>query len=400
MIGSFIGLLIAAIYLFNPELLGKYADLKQFPNFFIIVSLLFLVLQIISSLILSIPLQRSTKSITPHLINLFKKDESIKLIPVWFFIFVIITFMLSNNPIISHEFTFAILVLCFGISFDLLRHYIKKSIDYINPFNVIQIFKDQGTKDIQNEREVDLLDRFDALNEIAIKAIDETNPSLANSALNENLKLSKIFLESSKSISHHKTDPQIEALGIKDKINYVLSYLFQKIDFVFQKALDEKLEPVLGYLVTFMGKITIYAAKYDLTLSLQPLIYLGKFATKSIENKFQDVGVRASCTLLEVAKSINTEIDLTYLEIQDTYLCLIRQLENIAKETFKQDKNMKIQLLIQPFLDVKELFSSEKMAAHQDTQVILKDIERVIAEFQVLESVMRTIPPLNTNLNN
>jgi len=398
MIGSFFGILFAIFLFYNPELTKDYVNLNTLSPIFFAVAIFMMFIESLNFALAWTPLQKACKQITPHLLNLYKNDRIFKLVKGWFFLFTLATLLLSFNISTLHSLNENVLIgiwiILFGISFDLLQYISNRVLIYLNPFTVLDRFKEEGIKNIQDEHEIDLCNQYDAIAETAVKGIKATSPFLTNYALDGMQSLTKIFLESSKSMSHSDSDSQTKALGIKDKVSYTLSYLFQRIDFVFQKALDEKLEMVLSFLVTTMGKITIYCAKYDMTLCVHPLIYLGKFAKKSVENKFQDVGVRATCTLLEVAKEIVSEIDLTYLEIQEPFLCLIGQLESIAKESFKQDKNSKIMILIQPFLDLKELFKSEKSANHQDIAVIKQDLDRIIAEFQIYETVMRSIPPI------
>ena len=59
--------------------------------------------------------------------------------------------------------------------------------------------------------------------------------------------------------------------------------------------------------------------------------------------------ITATCVLLEVARTIINEIDLTYYEIEDPFLSIINGLEVLSKEAFKRDKTININLLIQPF---------------------------------------------------
>lgn len=159
------------------------------------------------------------------------------------------------------------------------------------------------------------------------------------------------------------------------------------------KANELRIEPIASALVSAMGKISISAAGYDLSLMSYPLHFLGKFALAAMEQDLGDAGERASCVLVEVAREVVEKVDLTYAELQEPFFTLIGQLENIAKEIFRKDKSVSFRILTQPFDDLKALFRSEKMVAHQDTPIIIGDIDRVLDEFTQLETVMKTIPP-------
>lgn len=394
MIGTLFGILAALLFFYNPVMIERQDVLIPVV---IGISLLLFLIENIAAISRLRPLQQTAKSVSFHLFSLFKKDSYFRFINGWLFLFVLLTFLMSIYlPVMSpfnKTLSITTWIFLFGLSFDCLQYSLRRFSSYLNPFTIVDLFKKEAIKNIQEDREIDLCDSFDALSEIEVKAIEHSNPFLAIYGLNTTPSICQTFLESSKSIGHENHDPQINALGINDKVSFILSHLFRRMDFVFQEALDKKLKIVLNSLITNMGKIIVYSAKCDLTLTPNPTIQLGKFAEKSLENNVSDVGVLASCTLLEVAKTILTDIDCTYLEIKETYLVLIAQLDKIAKLTFKQDKSMNIAILIQPFLDLKELFKIEKNAAHLDADVINRDLDRVIAEFQMLETVMRTIPP-------
>ena len=97
--------------------------------------------------------------------------------------------------------------------------------------------------------------------------------------------------------------------------------------------------------------------------------------------------------LLEVAKKILTEVNITYLEIRDTFFTLISQLEDISKETFRQNRDIDAGLEY-PLLELRALFEPRRWPKHGDTLVILKTLGRVTGEFDALGMVLRTVPPI------
>lgn len=397
MYGTLFALIFAGFIFFQPVELEKFGFFNILIPFFITISLILIFIENVAFAFAWTPLQKASKSITPHLLNNFKKDRVFKLVNIWLFVFVLITLFIAmeiNSNIYYQNSLIAIWIVLFGFSYDSLQYSLKHVLSYLNPFAVLDLFEKEGIKNIQDQQEIDLCDKIDAISETAIKGIDNKTPLLANYALNVIQNIDNVFLESSKSMSNKATDSQTENLGIHDKITYTLSYIYQRTELIFLQALDAKLETVLNASITRMGKMAISASKCDISLALHPLIFLGKFAGKAVENKFHNVGILAICTLLEVAKEIVSSQDLTYLEIQEAFLCLIGQLENISKELFRQDKQIKIMILMEPFLELKQLFSAEKMVNHQDTPIIMKDLDRVIAELQILENVMRTMPPI------
>lgn len=336
--------------------------------------------------------------LTPRIFELVNKDFSLKFVFTWLLIFPIATFAIVMDLMlfqtINHHIILPVWLVLFGISLDAVHHLIKKIQRYLNPYQVLQYYKNEADYCMKQEKELDLCQWIDTISEISVRAIQRTSISLCNDCNDDLQMIARNFLESSKSIAQHQQDAETRALGIRDKISYTLFFILQRLQMINNKAVEQKLEPVCSNLVTIFGKITIAAAKCDLTLTLEPLRFLGMVTREAQLRRIPEVGHKATCILLEIARVILVEIDITYLELQDPFFSIIDNLDNIAKEMFRQDKSMSIQVLTQPFRDLKELFNSDIARAHQDTPVILIEIDRVLAEYSALEMVMRTIPPI------
>jgi hypothetical protein len=207
-------------------------------------------------------------------------------------------------------------------------------------------------------------------------------------------------MESCKSIGHlsvkdkDQTTKDTDLGKDADEINYILFYLLERLNFIYEQALKEKLEGVCSHMVSVLGKITISSAKFDLSLASTPIFFIGQIANKSLEQGSQEIADKATFTLMEISKVILNEIDFTYFDLKDPFFSIITQLDIIGKATFKRDKSINIKILIQPFLDLKELFKSEKASKHQDCNAIVGNINRILGEYEALDMIMRTIPPL------
>jgi hypothetical protein len=129
-------------------------------------------------------------------------------------------------------------------------------------------------------------------------------------------------------------------------------------------------------------------------MASHPLRFLGLFAVKAQEKDMKETALKASCTLLGVAHAILDDIDITYLEIKDPFFSITNAMEELAKGSFKKDKSMNIGLLMQPFLELKTMFSADKVKDHQDTPAIIQNIDRVLGEFDALQVVMNTLPTI------
>jgi|688.fasta_scaffold10374_4 hypothetical protein len=344
------------------------------------------------------PLQRAEKNVTSHLIQIFLKDRPLRFSNGYFTFFLLATFLLVISPIIFKNIPqvqlFALWIVLFGVALDVLHAFYRRLFNYLDPYSVIKLFTHAARTSVQEEKEEDLCDWIDALSESSLRAIQGSNISLCNSALQELQLITGNFLTSSKSISHQATDPQSQKMGVTDKISFTLFYIFQRLEMINDKAVECHLEPASSKVITTLGKIAVHAAKYDISLTSYPLYVLGKCAKRAQESNLSEVANKATRTLLQIAKTIPQEIDVTYLELKDTYLTIITQLHEIAQEAFRQDKSISISVLTEPFKELRQIFESEKLAGHQDTPAILEAVKQVQGEFDALELIMKTIPPL------
>lgn len=398
MLGTIFSILIAAFILFNPLLEEQTINVSILVATMIAVAILFLFILPAGIVFSWLPLQKAEKNSTPRILDLFHKDSHVRLTTAWLVIFPLASIALAIDAVYIHildkKLLFAVWIILLGLAIDASQHLFKRILNYLNPFSVVEFFTKEAYSCIQNEREIDLCNWIDALAEISIKASHSHSTSLSNAAITEQQKIASLFLKSSKSISHHTQDAQSKELGIADKVSYTMFYLYQRLELEFDKALSNNLEPICSNIILNLGKIAIDAAQYDISMASAPLRFLGKFANKAQAKDMQETVIKASCTLLGVARAILSDIDITYLEIKDPFLSIISNLEDLAKNAFRKDKTTSIPVLIQPFLDLKQMFSEEKTKNHQDTPIIMQNIDRVLGEFEALQMVLNTLPTI------
>lgn len=400
MIATLVSLLIAAFIIFNPFLAEGQIEASALARVVGYIAIPFLFFLPFCLAMTWLPLQKAERNITPRVLDMFSKDRWLRFACVWLLVFPLLSlflaFIISSVPPFGKALPFAVWIALFGLALDAAYYFVRKVLSYLNPYAVASMFTQEAKKSIQDERSLDLCEWIDALSEVSLKSIQEHSIALCNTTLDEQGQIARLFLNSSKSISHRTEDKQSQAMGIADEVSYTMFYLYQRLDMAFDSALKKKLEPVCSHIISILGKIAVDAAKYDITIASPPLRFLGKFSARAQADGLEEVPIKASCLLLEIAKVILEEIDVTYLEIKDPFLSIINNLEEMSKTAFRRDKSISIPLLIQPFLDLKELFKGEKIAAHQDAPVIMQNIDRVLGEFQALQMVMNTLPVIPT----
>jgi len=397
LIGTLFSIILAVLLGVDPHIHG--AILGAGTRFIMVaVALCLLLLLPLGMMFAWSPLQKTEQNTAPHVLEMYRRDRHVGLAIGWTVVFSLLTIVFASDVIFpslsQREWFFPAWVVLLGISVDVIIHYFRRVLGYLNPFAIVRMFADKAKACVRNNQELELCGWIDALGEVAIKGVQKSSTAVCHEALVEEQGVMKLFLSASKSIAHAGQDEQLKAAGMSDKVSYTLFYLYQRLDIIFDKALKSHLEPTCSLMITLLGKIAIDAAKYDVSLASPALRFLGKFAKKAQAQGFEESALTASCVFLEVAKEMINEIDLSYYEIKDPFLSIVNGMEVLSKEAFKRDKTLNINLLMQPFKDLRALFDNDKMKNHQDTPVILQNIDRVLGEYEALLIVMNTMPTI------
>lgn len=286
-------------------------------------------------------------------------------------------------------------IIFFGIALDLVRDTWLRFLKFLNPSYQVNQISHQALHAIQNDQHDLVRSHIDHLSEVALRSAEKSKISLGVQALQTFPAIMHAFFSSAKSISHPSQD-LLEGKGRGgDESSYMVFYLLQRLEMIFDRALRDHLETICRQMIIIMGKIITYCAQYDLSLVSFPTHFLTKFGLKALQYQYDEIAVLTTSTLLEVSKAILTETDITYAELQEPFRSIINGLDAIAKATFKKRKETSIKTLVQPLLDLKALFQTQKMQAHRDTPAIIGDIDRITEEYAVLEQVLSTMPSIS-----
>lgn len=398
MVGVILSIIFAVFVLFN------HSPVETVPNNHFIgaiitaIAIIVFFLYCMTILWCFSPLQKIEQNSTPRLFSLLKKDKYILGAYFWITFFLLFSFTLTVDAMLFSNLQkntlLALWIVGLGITIDVYHVLFKRLMSYLNPFDNVQLFTQMAFESIQNDKEIDLIESIDSLTEISIKSLNKLGPSLCSQSLQEMQSIVKQFLSASKSIGHIEADAASKQLGINDRISYTLFYVLDKVALINDEAVQKRFEQVSTTAITVLGKIAINCAKLDLTLVSSPVHFITRCAKVAMNKGMNEIGVKTTITLIEVSKAIIEEVDYTYGDLKDPFFSITNAMEEIAKDTFLRDKSINLKLIIQPFVDLKNLFKNPKVANHQDTPIILQNIDRVLNEYASLELVMRTIPPI------
>lgn len=395
---TIISLIIAAFLIYEPIRVEGFPDARILGILITAVSFFFLFIHLILRALAWQPLQKTENEIAPRLIEMYDKDFIIRITDLLIRIFPLLTLLISSDLLITglipKNYLIAIWIILLGFVLDGTHLYINRFQKYLDPFQAVNLFSKAATQSVAEEKEEDLLHWIDGLNEISVKAIHNANASLAIHAVGEIQGVAKNFLEASKSISHTDQDADTKKLGITDKVSYILMFICQGLEQINNRAIDHHYENVSNTIISVLEKIAVYAAQYDITLATFPIHFIGKMASKAQDNDLPDVPVRASFVLTEAANGIINDTNINYTELQEPLMSIINHLDNIAKESFRRDKTLNIDILKQPFNRLKVIFSNPKFMNHVDGPTIIKRLGDIISEWDALDIVLKTMPPM------
>ena len=345
-----------------------------------------------------IPLERLGTKLIPNVMDIVRKDKALHIGRIYLLLFALISyvclaFVSRISNVHYQDWFFLGWIVLFGISLDVLRDSWHRLANFLNPSQSVSHIAHEAITAIQNDQDPLLWSSIDSLAEIGVSAVEKSKLALCTQTLQAFPPIIQSFLASSKSISHIYHDRTVQGTG-GDEASYTIFYLLQRLEVINDRALRDRLETVCRQMIMSLGKIIVHCARYDLSMVAFPTHFLTKFGLKAQQHHFDEVAELTTSTLLEVAKTILTEIDVTYAELQDPFKSIINGLDAIAKGAFKKRKDTSIKVLAQPFLDLKAMFQTEKMISHRDTPAIVAEIDKVIEEYAVLEQVLQTMPPI------
>ena len=403
MLITIISLILATLLLFFP--FSALIDLhtSQLPFLIALAGTAILIVYPLLNGIYLLPLQRLEEKLIPRLIELYRKDRWLNISRFLIFLFPFFSYLLAGAlwglDIPIKSIILAIWIVAFGIVLDLIRDSLSRTSRFLNPYNFVDTFVNKAKRSIIVDKDSDLWGSIDTLSEIAIRSIKKGKMDLSMQVLNAFPPILDVFFVSSKSITRINQDQEIKKETGRDEASYTVFYLLQRIELINMKALENGLVSICSHIIMILGKIIAACAKFDLSMVAFPTHVMGKLALKALQYQFNEVAALGTSTLLELAKTIINEIDLSYAELQDPFNAIINNLNYIGQATFKKDKSINPKLIAQPFRELKELFQNKKVESLQDTPIILQHIDSVLAEYDILAQVMRTIPSITEEIS-
>lgn len=344
------------------------------------------------------PLSTLERKLIPRLMRHVAKDFRLRVSRFVLFVFVLISFfcvaLVSRvEPAYVQDWFFVIWMVLFGVALDVFRDSLKRFTHLLSTDYLVRQRVNEAIGAIRSGRTESLLSDIDDLSVIATTGVEKSQLSLSSLVLQNFPSILKAHFESVRSIGQPQ-EQEMQKPENGDETSFVLFYLLQRLELINDKALKERQETICRQMVMVLGKIIQSAAQLDLSMVSFPTHFLTKFGLKSQQHYFDEVGQLTESTLLEVARSILTEINITYAELIEPFKSIINGLAALTRAEFKKRKETNISVLIDPFKHLRQMFQNEKVIRHRDTPAILQLIDGCIEEFSVLQQGLQSLPSI------
>lgn len=390
MVGLITGFILALLTIFYIDVLptGALAFLPAMTGVF------FGLLTTIAVIFLFVPLQRNEQRMTPRIIQLFTNDIRLQIFIasqlVYFLLSLWFSFYLAGDPSSAKKWLFAGWIILTGLIADFLVLLYSRFMNLLDPFAMIDILKEKGIHEERLGRDAELCYYLESIAEVSLRSTLNHSLSLCNASLNALRNVTESYLQTRKD-KLYCVDKESEDYM---RASYILYYVFDRMEGIGRTAAKEGLETICHHLISDLGKIAIEGARCDDSLVPLPLSYMSKVASQAEKYKMPKVGIKGNLVLLHVARIILEDETIPKSNLKVPMLAIVGELENIAKEAFRYDKDLIIPTLTQPLQELRELLQASPQAESEDMKEIIREVERVLGDFANLELILRTIPPI------
>ncbi len=338
------------------------------------------------------PLQRATSEISPRVGQLLQKNRRLWWMLVWMAILPLASLaaalFVQTEPLWG-QLLLGVWVFFTGVSIDFVRAFFRQVLVYFSPMEFVDLMVERAKQAVWSGDDKAFAQWVDALGEMALRAVDRRSPSFATYCLEGiSLGVQRFFEVHRRALQAAAPDAEIH-----QRSNYVLYYSIERFGMVFDLSLRTRLDTVCNYVEHSLGKIALMAAQGDAPKALPLVRFIGAFAQQALQQNVPDVVVKANLLLVELSKTILREVDMSKFNVAEALVPVVGQLEEIAKASFKKDKESDLKVLTHSLRELKQVLNADPLAGRNDVAVVISAIDSVLGDFQNLELILHTIPP-------
>lgn len=378
--------------------LSVYASIDTmtslFPYVAIAITVAFLLAFAIGNVVTATALQRAELQATSGIIGLFQRDWQVWLIHGFILSWSLLSLFLAlTNPAtltIPSRWVISVWLVLSGIALDMATYLYHRVLQFLSPFSGLQLVQAEAVRDIQGGRDVELCSRIDSLAETGLKASRHDGLSLCRSSIDA------IKTTVQQDLTYNRRQLQAAAPDSQptQRASYLLNFAGERLALIYSAAHEKGLHSLCQDVISALGKIAVSAGDMDPRLVAGPITFMGNLTKQAVKAQNQGAGVKMLLTLVQVSKRILSDQDQSKASLEKAFTPIVKQMDEVAKECFRQDKNIPLPTLTAPFQELKRIFEHERLATHPDQPAILALIDRTLTDFANVELVLRTLPPL------
>ncbi len=322
--------------------------------------------------------------------ELFAKDSMLHASLFYMFAFSLfslyITFAAAPFPVL-----FYLWVVGFGVAFHALRFYLRRSFQYTSAPFLVKMMAVDLEKSVKNKDEAKAFEWLEVAIDACAKSIDKRQIRPASTSLQAVQVLVETYVKEVASANMMQTPQNGSGLTFLDKVNSLCIFVSERLMWVFEAAVDERMQPIAENIISEFGKLSVFFARHNPDVASIPLSFLEKCARVAKNAEQSDLIIRISLTLCETSKQLLAYTKDRNESFRDLVMISLGTLEQVVKMIFKQNRDVNVVLLMQPFAEIAEFIGSDQMTAFPDREEVIKEIRRVLTEFQALQVVTKNV---------
>lgn len=322
--------------------------------------------------------------------ELYMKDGRLHLSLCYLFAFTLFSLYLTlAQP--QSAMVFYLWLVAFGAGFDLLCLYFRRSFQYTSVPFLLEMTAHDLEKAVKNNDEAKAFEWLEVAIDACAKATRKQHIRLASTALNGvQMLMERYCLQLARSEMMFR--PQNgSGITFLDKVNSMCIFVSERLMWVFEAALDERVAPIAENIIGQFGKMSVFFARHNPDVASIPLSFLEKCSRIAKNAEQYDLLIRISLTLSETSKQLLAYTKERNESFRDLIMTSIGGLEQVVKMIYKQNREVNVALLMQPFAEIGEFIGSDKMQAFPNRDDVIKEIRRILTEFQALQVVTKNV---------
>ena len=325
-------------------------------------------------------LQQAESNLTPRVINLFRTDQKRLWASRGLVLFALVSVIFAGFTELSYRLTLvSIWIVGLGAAFDLAWFTFRRWASYLDPIHVIDEYVKQAEKAIASDNPTEITIWWEALTEIGLKGISDTNYAIARTAINQ--------LQGTAALLWTVQDKEKEQTS-----NALLFHLLEQLDFLCEQAIERNIAPIIDMILTAYAKIALVVQRCDSRLFDLPLHKVAELASNAQIDGDYRLLTRASIAMQQLAKQLADDEANATTDLRAPLFSVVAHLEEIAQNEFRENKSCDIDFLVEPFEGLKAFFEAPRFNDRPGIDLVKVDLNRIIGDFQALRLVMAKLP--------